>query len=220
MLEKRNFYINGKWVAPSKSNDFEVINPSNEEPFAIISLGGVADVNSAVEAAKKSFIKWKETSKEERIALLEKLLTIYKRRSKEMSEAISMEMGSPIDYSSSTHTTSGQSHLEDFILRLKKFNFEEHFDSKSNNHISYEPIGVCGLITPWNWPINQIALKVVPAFATGCAMILKPSEIAPISGMLFAEMIDEAGFPPGVFNLVNVMELGLELIYQVTLILI
>ena len=114
-----------------------------------------------------------------------------------------MEMGAPIDWSSSAQAASGQSHLEDFILRLKDFNFEEHFDSKSNNHISYEPIGVCGLITPWNWPINQIALKVVPALATGCTMILKPSEIAPISAMLFAEMIDEAGFPSGVFNLVN-----------------
>ena len=150
MLDKRNFYINGKWVKPSKANDFEVINPSNEEPFAIISLGSKDDTDSAVKAAKKAFAKWKETSKEERINLLEKLLKIYKKRSKEMSKAISMEMGSPIDYSSSTHTTSGQSHLEDFILRLKEFNFEEHFDSKSNNHISYEPIGVCGLITPWN----------------------------------------------------------------------
>ncbi len=111
MLDKRNFYINGKWVAPSKSNDFEVINPSNEEPFATISLGDVADTNSAVKAAKKAFAKWKETSKEERINLLEKLLKIYKKRSNEMSNAISMEMGSPIDYSSSTHTTSGQSHL-------------------------------------------------------------------------------------------------------------
>ena len=203
MLEKRNFYINGKWVAPSKSNDFEVINPSNEEPFAIISLGGVADVNSAVEAAKKSFIKWKETSKEERINLLEKLLKVYKKRYNEMSDAISTEMGAPIDWSSSVQTASGQSHIEDFILRLKNFKFEEHFDSKSNNHISYEPIGVCGLITPWNWPINQIALKVIPAFATGCTVILKPSEIAPVSGMLFTEMIDEAGFPDGVFNLVN-----------------
>ena len=203
MLDKRNFYINGKWVNPLKSNDFEVINPSNEDPFAVISLGSKEDTDLAVKAAKKAFDQWKETSKEERIKLLEKLLTIYKKRSKEMSEAISMEMGSPIDYSISTHTTSGQSHLEDFILRLKEFNFEERFDSRSNNHISYEPIGVCGLITPWNWPINQIALKVVPAFAVGCTMILKPSEIAPISGMLFAEMIDEAGFPPGVFNLVN-----------------
>jgi aldehyde dehydrogenase (NAD+) len=203
MLNKRNFYINGQWVAPKKPNDFDVINPSNEEPFAVISLGTKEDTDSAVKAAKSAFIKWKETSKEERIKLLEKLLTVYRKRSKEMSEAISMEMGSPIDYSSSTHTISGQSHLEDFILRLKEFNFKKNFDTKSNNHISYEPIGVCGLITPWNWPINQIALKVVPAFAAGCTMILKPSEIAPISGMLFAEMIDEAGFPSGVFNLVN-----------------
>jgi len=203
MLDRRNFYINGKWVTPSKKNDFEVINPSNEEPFAIISLGYKEDTNAAVKAAKNAFIKWKETSKEERLVLLEKLLTIYKKRFNEMTEIISMEMGAPIDWASSAQTTSGQSHLEDFILRLKNFNFEEHFDTKSNNHISYEPIGVCGLITPWNWPINQIALKVVPALATGCVMILKPSEIAPTSAMLFAEMIDEAGFPPGVFNLVN-----------------
>ena len=203
MLDKRNFYINGKWVPPSRSSDFKVINPSNEEPFAVISLGSKEDTDFAVKAAKKAFVKWKETSKGERIVLLEKLLTIYKKRFNEMSETISMEMGSPIDYSTSTHTTSGQSHLEDFILRLKEFNFEEHFNSKSNNYISHEPIGVCGLITPWNWPINQIALKVVPAFAAGCTMILKPSEIAPISAMLFAEMIDEARFPSGVFNLVN-----------------
>ena len=203
MLNKRDFYINGKWSKPSKKNDFEVINPSNEEPFATISLGYEEDTNAAVKAAKIAFVKWKEASKEERIELLEKLLKIYKKRFDEMSNVISMEMGAPIDWSSSAQTTSGQSHLEDFILRLKDFNFEEHFDSKSNNHINYEPIGVCGLITPWNWPINQIALKVIPALATGCTMILKPSEIAPISAMLFAEMIDEAGFPSGVFNLVN-----------------
>jgi len=203
MFDKRKFYINGKWVNPSKANDFEVINPSNEEAFAIISLGFEEDTNIAVESAKKAFVEWKETSKEKRITLLEKLLKIYKKRFNEMSETISMEMGAPIDWSSSTQTASGQSHLEDFILRIKDFNFEEHFDLKSNNHISYEPIGVCGLITPWNWPINQIALKVIPALATGCTMILKPSEIAPISAMLFAEMIDEAGFPSGVFNLVN-----------------
>ena len=203
MLEKRDFYINGKWVKPFKSNDFEVINPSNEEPFAIISLGSKEDTDVAVKAAKEAFVKWKETSKEERINLLEKLLKIYKKRFNELAEAQSMEMGAPIDYAISAQTASGQSHLEDFILRLKNFKFEEHFDSKSNNHISYEPIGVCGLITPWNWPINQIALKVIPAFATGCTMILKPSEIAPISSFIFAEMIDEAGFPAGVFNLVN-----------------
>ncbi len=203
MLDKRKFYINGKWVKPSKINEFHVINPSNEEPFATISLGYEEDTNAAIKVAKNAFIKWKETSKEERIILLENLLRIYKKRFDEMSNAISIEMGAPIDWSSSAQTASGQSHLEDFILRIKDFNFEEHFDSKSNNHISYEPIGVCGLITPWNWPINQIALKVIPALATGCTMILKPSEIAPLSAMLFAEMIDEAGFPSGVFNLVN-----------------
>ena len=203
MLDKKNFYINGKWVKPSKTNDFEVINPSNEEPFAIISLGSKEDTDAAVKAAKNAFIEWKETSKNKKIKLLEKLLKIYKKRFNEMSEAMSMEMGSPIDFAKSAHATSGQVHIKDFILRLKEFKFEEDFDSKSNNYITREPIGVCGLITPWNWPINQIALKVIPALSVGCTMILKPSEIAPISAMLFAEMIDEAGFPAGVFNLVN-----------------
>ncbi|WP_440910789.1 aldehyde dehydrogenase family protein [Candidatus Pelagibacter sp.] len=203
MLDKRKFYIDGEWIDPIKKNDFDVINPCNEDPCAVISLGSTEDTNRAVKAAKTAFKTWKETSKEERIKLLEKLLTIYKKRFNEMAEAISLEMGAPMDWSTDVQTASGRDHLEDFILRLKNFNFEEHFDEKSNNHICYEPIGVCGLITPWNWPINQIALKVAPAFATGCTMILKPSEIAPISGMLFAEMIDEAGFPKGVFNLVN-----------------
>ena len=203
MLDKRKFFINGKWIEPAKKNDFEVINPSNEEVCAIISLGSKDDVDKATKSAKTAFESWKETSKEDRIKLLEKLLSVYKKRFKEMTEAISMEMGAPMDWSSSVQNASGQAHLEDFILRLKNFNFDEQFDSKSNNHICYEPIGVCGLITPWNWPINQIALKVVPALATGCTMILKPSEIAPLSGMLFAEMIDEAGFPQGVFNLIN-----------------
>ena len=203
MLDKRKFYIDGEWVDPIKKNDFDVINPCNEDPCAVISLGSTEDTNRAVKAAKTAFQTWKETSKEERIKLLEKLLTIYKKRFNEMAEAISLEMGAPMDWSTDVQTASGRDHLEDFVLRLKNFNFEEHFDEKSNNHICYEPIGVCGLITPWNWPINQIALKVAPAFATGCTMILKPSEIAPISGMLFAEMIDEARFPKGVFNLVN-----------------
>ena len=203
MLDKRNFYINGKWVKPKKSNDFNVINPSDEDSFAVISLGSKEDLDAAVESAKKAFVTWKETSKKERVLLLEKLLSIYKKRFNEMTDAISKEMGAPIDWASSVQNMSGQSHLEDFILRLKDYKFEDHFDDKSNNYISREPIGICGLITPWNWPINQIALKVIPAFATGCTMILKPSEIAPISAMLFAEMIDEAGFPNGVFNLVN-----------------
>src|SRR5210317_2066075 len=203
MLDKKKFYINGEWVNPYKENDCEVINPCNEEPFATISLGSKEDTDLAVKAAKTAFESWKETTKEERIDYLEKLLLVYKKRFGEMAEAISLEMGAPMDWATDVQTASGLAHLEDFILRLKNFKFDEHFDEKSNNHIYYEPIGVCGLITPWNWPINQIALKVVPAFATGCTMILKPSEIAPISGMLFAEMIDEVGFPKGVFNLVN-----------------
>ena len=203
MLDKRKFYINGRWVEPKKLNDFNVINPCNEDLCAIISLGSKEDTNAAIKSAKNAFETWKETTKEDRLNYLEKLLSVYKKRSREMAEAISLEMGAPMDWATEVQTASGRSHLEDFILRLKNFKFDEHFNEKSNNHISYEPIGVCGLITPWNWPINQIALKVVPALATGCTMILKPSEIAPISGMLFAEMIDEVGFPKGVFNLVN-----------------
>ena len=133
MLNKRDFYINGNWNKPFKKNDFEVINPSNEEPFATISLGSEEDTNASVKAAKNAFVSWKETSKEEKLILLEKLLKIYKKRFEDMSNAISMEMGAPIDWSSSAQTASGQSHLEDFILRLKNFNFEIHFDSKSNN---------------------------------------------------------------------------------------
>ena len=203
MLDKTKFYINGEWVNPSKKNDFDVINPSNEEVCAKITLGNSEDTNKAIQSAKKAFETWKETSKQERVAFLEKLLKIYNERYDEMTDAITTELGCPRDWCSANQTSSGASHIEDFIKRLKEFNFEPGFDKGSKNQILYEPIGVCGLITPWNWPINQIALKVVPALATGCTMILKPSEIAPLSGMLFAEMIHEAGFPPGVFNLVN-----------------
>ena len=208
MLDKKKFYINGKWVDPIKPNNFEVINPSTEETCAIINLGSSEDTNSAVGAARKAFDTWKDTSKDERVKLLEKLLEIYKSKWNDMTNAISTELGCPKDWCSANQTSSGAGHIEDFIKRLKNFNFEPGFDNGSVNHIVYEPIGVCGLITPWNWPINQIALKVIPAFATGCTMILKPSEIAPLSGMLFAEMIDEAGFPAGVFNLVNGDGLG------------
>ena len=203
MLDKKNFYINGKWVKPYQPNDLEVINPSNEKPCAVISLGNKEDVNFAVKAAIGSFPRWSRVEKKYKISLLEKLYSIYESRWNEMTEAISLEMGAPLDWSSSAQTASGADHIKDFIKRLKEFEFEVEFSKDSNNLIAYEPIGVCALITPWNWPINQIALKVIPALAAGCTMILKPSEIAPLSGMLFAEMIDEAGFPPGVFNLVN-----------------
>ena len=203
MIEKKQFYINGKWVDPIKQNELEVIDPSNEEVCAVISLGDSEDTNLAVESAKKAFPMWSNTSKEERIKLLENLYEIYKSRWNKMAESISLEMGSPIDWSIEEQSSSGANHIKNFIKTLKNFEFESAFNSESNNHITYEPIGVCALITPWNWPINQITLKVIPALAAGCTMILKPSEIAPLSAIVFAEMIHDAGFPPGVFNLVN-----------------
>ena len=203
MIDKRKFYINGNWVNPEKKNDLDVINPSNEDAYAVISLGNKNDVDFAVKAAKKAFLEWSQVDKDYKLSCLEKLLEIYKSRWSELTETMSEEMGAPLDWSSSAQTSSGYDHIKDFIKRLKEFEFEKKFEDNSNNYIVYEPIGVCGLITPWNWPINQITLKVIPALATGCTMILKPSEIAPLSGMLFAEIIHESGFPPGVFNLVN-----------------
>ena len=201
--QKKQFYINGKWVNPINTNELKVIDPSNEEVCAIISLGDSEDTNLAVESAKKAFPMWSSTSKEERIKLLKNLYEIYKSRWNEMAESISIEMGSPIDWSIEKQSSSGASHIKNFIKTLTDFEFESAFNSESNNHITYEPIGVCALITPWNWPINQITLKVIPALAAGCTMILKPSEIAPLSAIVFTEMIHDAGFPPGVFNLVN-----------------
>jgi len=204
MIEKKkNFYIDGQWVKPAKSNDFEVIDPSTEEVCAIISLGSESDTNLAVEAAKKSFSAWWDTSKEKKLELLNNLLNIYKKRSSDMAKAISLEMGAPKDWSINEQSQSGEDHIKTFINQFQNFEFENYLDEEKGNYISYEPIGICALITPWNWPINQIALKVLPALAAGCTMILKPSEIAPLSAMLFAEMIHEAGFPKGVFNLVN-----------------
>ena len=201
--EKKNFYIDGQWVQPSTPNDFEVIDPSTEEVCAIISLGSESDTNLAVEAAKKSFSAWWNISKEKKLELLNNLLNIYQKRSSDMAKAISLEMGAPKDWSINEQSQSGEDHIKTFINQFQNFEFENYLDEEKENYISYEPIGVCALITPWNWPINQIALKVLPALAAGCTMILKPSEIAPLSAMLFAEMIHEAGFPKGVFNLIN-----------------
>jgi len=201
--EKRDFYIDGRWVKPTKINDLEVIDPSTEEVCAIISLGSEPDTNLAVEAAKSSFISWWKTPKEEKLELLKNLLNIYINQSSEMASAISKEMGAPKDWSLYQQSQSGEDHIKTFINKYKEFEFENYLDKKKGNYIAYEPIGVCALITPWNWPINQIALKVLPALAAGCTMILKPSEIAPLSAILFAKMIHEAGFPNGVFNLVN-----------------
>ena len=203
MTNNQKFYINGKWVDPISKDVLDVINPANEEIIAQISLGNSHDLHAAVNSAKNSFNSWSMTSVELKLELLNKLKDIYQNRFDEMTYAITQEMWCPNTFASEVQTQSGLDHLNDFIEQLKKFEFEKNFNKDSNNYITHEPIGVCGLITPWNWPINQIALKVIPALAAGCTMVLKPSEIAPLSGILFAEMVDEARFPSGVFNLVN-----------------
>ena len=204
MYDSKQFYINGAWVDPIDGSDFDVINPSTEEVFATISLGGEKDTESAIVAAKEAFKTWAFSSKDERIALMEKILDVYMKRSDEMGETISKEMGAPIDMSKMAQSGTGSAHIKTFIKTLKDFEFERDLrDNTPNDKIILEPIGVCGLITPWNWPMNQIALKVMPAIATGCTMILKPSEQSPLSGMLFADILHEAGVPAGVFNMVN-----------------
>ena len=204
MLDRKNFYINGKWVAPKNQKDIEVINPSTEKSCAVISLGGKDDVNAAVTAAKNAFESWAFTPKDIRVELLEKLYVVYKKRWAEIADAITLEMGAPKDFSSQLQTGTGASHIKSFTKYLKEFNFEKVLgDHAKNQKILYEPKGVCALITPWNWPMNQVCLKVIPALAAGCTMILKPSELAPLSAMILAEMIDEVKFPAGVFNLVN-----------------
>jgi len=204
MLNQTQFYINGTWVKPSRTNNFDVINPADESACATISLGSEADTNLAVNAAKNALTTWGVSSKEDRIEVLEALYSVYKRRWSDMAEAISLEMGAPIDFASTAQTGSGAGHIKTFIKKLKTFEFEKPLgDHAPDNRLVYEPKGVCALITPWNWPINQVTLKVIPAIATGCTMVLKPSEIAPLSSMVFAEMINEAGLPKGVFNLVN-----------------
>ena len=183
MLDYRKFYINGQWVDPSEKNDFEVINPSDETACAVISLGSQADTDTAVSAARAALPMWSSSTKEERIALLERLYEIYQRRMDEMAELISIEMGAPIDFSKAAQAPSGTNAIEDFLNQLKKFEFEVQLDD-SDNQLIYEPKGVCALITPWNWPISQVALKVIPAIAAGCTMVLKPSEIAPLDSIL------------------------------------
>ncbi|WP_018236378.1 aldehyde dehydrogenase family protein [Ensifer sp. BR816] len=201
MLDKRKFYINGEWVEPAAQNELYVLNPATEKPIAVISLGTAVDIDRAVAAAKKAFQSYSRTSVEERLALLEKLLAIYKRRYDEMADTITAELGAPKTMSREQQADVGVGHLQGYIDALKRLKLREKLPN--GDTLMREPIGVCGLITPWNWPVNQIALKVVPALATGCTCVLKPSEFTPLNAMLYAEMIEEAGFPPGVFNLVN-----------------
>lgn len=201
MLDKRKFYINGEWVDPIAPHDLEVINPATEKPIAVISMGTAADIDCAVAAAKTAFQGYSRTSLDERIALLEKLLEIYTRRYDEMARTITLELGAPITMSTDQQAHVGVGHLEGFIEALKRIKLREVLPN--GDIVLREPIGVCGLITPWNWPINQIALKVVPALATGSTCVLKPSEFTPLNALLYAEMVHEAGFPAGTFNLVN-----------------
>ena len=204
MLEKRSFYIDGRWVAPALARDCEVVNPSDETPCAVISLGAKDDVDRAVAAARAAFSGWSETPPSARADLLEKLADIYDSRIDEMAAAISLEMGAPITMAKKSQAAAGASHLRETIRVAREFIFDAPFsEAESDCRILREPIGVCALITPWNWPMNQVTLKVAPALAAGCVVVLKPSEIAPLSSLLFAEMVDAAGFPRGVFNLVN-----------------
>ena len=203
-MDKKKFYINGEWVSPKNQKEIQVINPATEKNCAVISLGGPEDVDMAVIAAKEAFKTWGFSSKEKRLELLEKLYLVYKKRWADIAEAITLEMGAPKDFSSQLQTGTGASHIKSFIRYLKEFKFEKILgEHAKNQNILYEPKGVCALITPWNWPMNQVCLKVIPALAAGCTMVLKPSELAPLSSMIIAEMIDEVKFPPGVFNLVN-----------------
>lgn len=204
MIKKRDFYINGQWVAPTTANDFDVIDPSTEEPCAVISLGGEADTNAAVAAAKAALPGWMATPVSERIALVEKLIDVYKTRGEDLAVSMSSEMGAPIDMARTQQIGAGAYHLKNFVNAAKAFEFDRPLnDSAPNDRLIYEAVGVAALITPWNWPLNQITLKVGAAAIAGCTMVLKPSEQSPLNAMIFAEMMDEAGFPAGVFNLVN-----------------
>jgi len=200
MHENLQFYIDGRWVDPLGARPFEVINPATEEPIGRIALGSEKDVDLAVRAARQAFERFSETTREERISLLEAIVGAYQKRYDEMAETISREMGAPLWFSKAAQAATGLGHLTQMIEVLRKHSFEE---LRGTTLFRQEPIGVCGLITPWNWPINQIMCKVAPALAAGCTMVLKPAEVAPLNALLLAEIFHEAGVPAGVFNLVN-----------------
>ncbi|MEZ5549172.1 MAG: aldehyde dehydrogenase family protein [Pseudomonadales bacterium] len=195
-----NFYINGEWVSPITERMQDVINPATEQVIGRVALGSAADVENAVAAARVAFETWSQTSVEERLALLERIITLYSERMEEMAQAISSEMGAPIRLARNSQAPIGLVHFKTVRKVLQSYDFEE---SLGGSQLVKEPIGVCGFITPWNWPMNQIACKVAPALACGCTMVLKPSELAPISANLFAQIMHDAGVPPGVFNMVN-----------------
>jgi len=200
MREMLQFYIDGKWVDPVTPKTLDVINPASEDVCGRISLGSAADVDLAVAAAKRAFVSYSQTTREQRLELLQTILDEFSKRYDDVAEAIMDEMGAPWGLAKDAQAASGPQHIKAAIRALKNYEFEE---TNRTTLIVKEPIGVCGLITPWNWPMNQIAVKVAPALAAGCTMVLKPSEIAPFDAMIFAEILDAAGVPAGVFNLVN-----------------
>ena len=200
MAHRTQFYIDGEWVDPINGERLDVVNPATEQVIGEVALGGVEDVDRAVAAAVAAFETYSQTTREERVELLTRIVDVYKNRIPEVARAISEEMGAPMGLAMAAQAPAGLGHFLSTLSVLKRFEFEEDFGS---SRVIREPAGVCGLITPWNWPINQIACKVAPALAAGCTMVLKPSEVAPFNAILFAEILDEAGVPAGVFNLVN-----------------
>ncbi|WP_421702047.1 aldehyde dehydrogenase family protein [Aliiroseovarius sp.] len=204
MIEKRDFYINGAWVAPTVPNDFPVINPSTEEAFATISLGGQADTDAAVAAAKAAFTTWGVSSKADRLEVLQNIAEEYAKRGEDLAQAMSQEMGAPISLARANQVGAGAYHIKNFIRAFEGFEFDKMLGAHApNDRILYEPIGVCALITPWNWPMNQVSLKVIAALAAGSTMVLKPSEISPLSSVVWSEIMHDAGVPAGVYNMVN-----------------
>ncbi|MDT5117963.1 MAG: aldehyde dehydrogenase, partial [Mycobacterium sp.] len=200
MREYLKFYIDGRWVDPVRPNAFDVENPATEQTSGKISFGSAADVDVAVTAARRAFASWSQSSREQRLDLLESILAEYQKRAGDLADAVTEEIGAPPSLAAGPQVQLGIGHLVTAIDVLKNYPFEEQHGATL---IAKEPIGVCGLITPWNWPLNQVAVKVYPALATGCTVILKPSEIAPYSAYIFTEILDAAGVPAGVYNLVN-----------------
>jgi aldehyde dehydrogenase (NAD+) len=196
----QQFYIDGRWVDPSEPRPFDVIDPATEQPIAKIALGGKKDVDRAVAAARRAFESWSQTTKKQRLDLLRAIAAAYQKRYADIAKIISQEMGAPFWLSNAAQAATGLGHLNEAIRVLESYEFEE---LRGTSMIRREPIGVCGLITPWNWPANQIMCKVAPALAAGCTMVLKPTEVAPLNAILIAEALHEAGVPAGVFNLVN-----------------
>ncbi len=200
MVDRLKFYIDGAWAAPASAKTMPVVNPATEEAMYEIALGSAADVDKAVAAARRAFESYSMTTPEERAALLQRVIEVYKGRMKEIAAAISDEMGAPLPLAERAQAAAGLGHLMTTLEVLKTYPFEERLGSAM---LLREPVGVAGMITPWNWPLNQIACKVAPALAAGCTMVLKPSEYTPTSALIFAEVLHEAGVPAGVFNLVN-----------------